>query len=683
MVPSVHERFDEMLQRLHVGVLVLARDGSILALNDVAPRLLGVSAEEFRRRGIFDPNWGLVDEDGRQLDTRDGPNGTTFLTGDPVRDVVIGVRAADTRELVWLLVNTDPATDASGSVESIVCTFVDLTSRQQAGALLRRREYQQQVVAEFGQRALRGASLAIVRSDAARHIAEVLDVPYAAVLERAGDGRFQRTGLFGWEPALLGTYTEGSLAGYTVQVDGAVILDDVETETRFEIPRLVREYRIRSGLSVAIPGEAGPQGVVSAHALEVRAFSDDDVAFLRSIANIVGAVVERERAEAEGHASRQRIERLAAQNSAILRQTAESVVIADASGVVTFANGAAQSMLGRDPTGATLDEYAEAFNAYDVKDGMRATAERTALGRALLFGEAVLNARRRVVRPDGSEIVAVGNAVPLIAEDGGLLGAVATYRDVTVEYQMAQQKSDFLSAAAHDLKGPLTAIKGHAQLLLRRARREPMVASERVVADAERIDTTATRMATLITEMLDMTRIELGRPLDLVRRPVDLVALVRDAADECARDDGAGRVRVEKLSDTVIGEWDEQRLRRVAANLISNALKYSADESPVEVTIGSVLAGGSPIAELVVRDSGIGIPAADRDRIFDRFFRAGNVPADVEGTGIGLTGARYIVLQHGGTIQIESEEGTGTTVRVLLPQEAGTVTARSETEIAG
>jgi two-component system, OmpR family, phosphate regulon sensor histidine kinase PhoR len=251
--------------------------------------------------------------------------------------------------------------------------------------------------------------------------------------------------------------------------------------------------------------------------------------------------------------------------------------------------------------------------------------------------------------------------VPLIAEDGTRLGAVATYRDVTAEFRSAQQKSDFLSAAAHDLKGPLTAIKGHAQLLLRRARREAMIPSERVRADAERIESTATRMSNLITEMLDMTRMELGGSLDLIRRPVDLVALVRDAAAECARGEAASRVQIDAAVGSVVGQWDELRLRRVINNLISNALKYSADD--VQVTVRA----RTPLAEVEVRDRGIGIPAVDRERIFERFFRASNVPPETEGTGIGLTGVRYIVEQHGGSIDVESEEHVGTVVRIRLP----------------
>jgi PAS domain S-box-containing protein len=539
--------------------------------------------------------------------------------------------------------------------------MVVMSTQEQFDDVLRKRERQQHVVAEFGQQALRGANLQAVREEAVRLVADTLHVPFVSILELCPDGRLQRTALVGWDASWIGTFHEGSLAAYTVHLDGAVLLDDVAAETRFEIPAFVGEHGIRSGASVVIPGEHGPHGVFGAHAREVRAFSEDDASFLRAMANIVGAVIERERAEEVQRAAHDRIERLAAQNDAIVRQTAESVVIADAGGLVTFANDAARCMLGGDPTGASLVGFARTFNAFDLESGAQVDAEQTALGRAVLFGETVLNARRRIVRPDGREIVAVVNAVPLIAEDGTRLGAVATYRDVTAEFRSAQQKSDFLSAAAHDLKGPLTAIKGHAQLLLRRARREAMIPSERVRADAERIESTATRMSNLITEMLDMTRMELGGSLDLIRRPVDLVALVRDAAAECARGEAASRVQIDAAVGSVVGQWDELRLRRVINNLISNALKYSADD--VQVTVRA----RTPLAEVEVRDRGIGIPAVDRERIFERFFRASNVPPETEGTGIGLTGVRYIVEQHGGSIDVESEEHVGTVVRIRLP----------------
>jgi PAS domain S-box-containing protein len=801
---TTENRFGDLIQRLQFGVLIFSPAGDLITANDVAATVLGVTPEEFARRSLFDPSWTVLGEDGTPIEPEDRPSARLLATGEGVRDMVLGVRKPDSGEVVWLLVSVDALRNDGDEIDQVVCTFVDITDRQRIAQDLRIKEAQQEAVAALGQMALRGIPLDRLRDEATRRLADVLRVPFSTVLQREGDGRLRLLGGVGWSPDVIGTFvvepTFDTQAGYTLLTQGPALVEDVETETRFGIAPVIFEHGISSALSVVIPGGAEPNGVMSVFSRESRAFSEEDIAFAQSMANVLGAVIERERVEAERdqareqadverarlrnlvarapaaiallrgpHAiyelinpryvellgnrdyigrparevfaemadspllqlgervfttgepfygnefpveipsspgqrpreyslnlviqptfnaagevdgvisyafdvtaqvvARRRAEHLAAQRDAILTQTAESVVIADADGRIVFANAAACAMLGQDPTGATLDRYPDAFRAYD-EDGNQATAETTALGRALLHRESVLGAQRRVVRPDGTAIVAVGNAVPLFGEDGSFLGAVATYRDVTREHRMAQQKSDFLSAAAHDLKGPLTTIKGHAQLLLRRARRADMMESARVIADAERIEATATRMANLITELLDVTRIELGHPLDLTTRPVDLVPLVREVVDEQTRAGTDDRTVLEIESESLVGMWDELRLRRVVANLLSNALKYSPAGGTVTVRLSARESDGHPYAELEVCDTGIGIPEADLPHVFRRFYRAGNIPSGTEGSGIGLAGVRQIVEQLQGRVGIKSVEGQGTTVRVCLPLES-------------
>lgn len=268
-------------------------------------------------------------------------------------------------------------------------------------------------------------------------------------------------------------------------------------------------------------------------------------------------------------------------------------------------------------------------------------------------------------------------AEPLLGPGGVVERVICTVLDVTAEVEAALpaaetevRKSDFLSAVAHDLKGPLTAIKGHAQLLLRRARREQTIDADRVIAEAERIESTAGRMADLITELLDLSRIERGRPLDLVRISVDLVPLVAESVAQQGVE-AAGRIEVRSDVAQFPGRWDAVRLRRVIGAILTNALHYSPQGTTVDVLLTAVPPADEAVAELTVRDDGIGIPAADLPRVFDSFYRASNVPTESEGAGLGLTVARQIVRQLGGEIEIESVEGRGTSVRVQLPAHGG------------
>jgi signal transduction histidine kinase len=117
----------------------------------------------------------------------------------------------------------------------------------------------------------------------------------------------------------------------------------------------------------------------------------------------------------------------------------------------------------------------------------------------------------------------------------------------------------------------------------------------------------------------------------------------------------------------IVGDWDDIRLQRVFSNLIDNAIKYSPKGGEIAVSLGRITQDAAALASVAVADNGIGIPEVDLPHIFERFYRAGNVAPNMHGTGIGLAGVKQIVEQHGGSIEVKSEEGIGTTVTVLLP----------------
>jgi signal transduction histidine kinase len=138
---------------------------------------------------------------------------------------------------------------------------------------------------------------------------------------------------------------------------------------------------------------------------------------------------------------------------------------------------------------------------------------------------------------------------------------------------------------------------------------------------------------------------------------------VRRVADEQQRATDRHEIRLESAESRIDGTWDEARLERVVTNLIANAVKYSPDGGTVRVS----LAHEEGSAVLAVQDQGIGIPAADVPRIFDRFFRARNATGRFAGSGIGLGSVLQIVQAHGGRIDVQSREGEGSTFVVRLP----------------
>jgi len=228
-----------------------------------------------------------------------------------------------------------------------------------------------------------------------------------------------------------------------------------------------------------------------------------------------------------------------------------------------------------------------------------------------------------------------------------------------------ERRDALLATVSHDLKNPLALIAGQAQLLRRASDREGGPGPSRISQGLGRIERTIARMAGMLDELLDLARLELGHRLELQRRSMDLVGLVRRKVVEYEETTGRHLIRV-AAETALLGEWDSARLERVLDNLLGNAIKYTPDGGVITVIVVRDDDETGAWAVLSVRDPGVGIPAEDVPRIFDRFQRAGNV-GRIGGSGIGLAVARQIVEQHGGSISVDSVEGTGSTFTIRLP----------------
>lgn len=243
----------------------------------------------------------------------------------------------------------------------------------------------------------------------------------------------------------------------------------------------------------------------------------------------------------------------------------------------------------------------------------------------------------------------------VILESRALIDEAARVR---AHEEAARLKDDFISAAAHDLKTPLTTLVAQAQFLERRAVTDPAAPAD--LLGIQRIVREAKRLSGLVLELLDAARLEQGRLVG-EREPIDLVELARDIS---ARDSYQGRRINVSAQAPVVGSYDRQRIGQVLENLVENAVKYSPDESEVRIRV----AQRDGRALIDVTDEGIGIPPEDLPQIFDRFHRASNVDdRRFAGMGLGLFTCKGIVEQHGGRIWVDSRIGAGSTFHVALP----------------
>ena len=242
----------------------------------------------------------------------------------------------------------------------------------------------------------------------------------------------------------------------------------------------------------------------------------------------------------------------------------------------------------------------------------------------------------------------------VILESRSLIDHAARVR---AQEEATRLKEDFLSAAAHDLRTPLTTVVAQAEFLERRAMRDPTSPAD--LTGIRRIVREGKRLAAQVADLLDANRLERGK-LIAEREPVDLSTVAREVVEH-AGDEHAVQVEV---TAPVVGIWDRRRVEQLVQNLVENARKYSPERTGIAVKVWQE----NGEARLTVRDHGIGIPPADLPHIFDRFSRGSNVDdRRFHGMGLGLFICRGIVEEHGGRIWAESELGKGSTFHVALP----------------
>ncbi len=220
------------------------------------------------------------------------------------------------------------------------------------------------------------------------------------------------------------------------------------------------------------------------------------------------------------------------------------------------------------------------------------------------------------------------------------------------------QQLEFLSAVAHDLRTPLTSIKGFTQLL---ARSHPLPDEEKLYSTFELLDRQSNRIHRMVDDLLEATRVE-GGHFKVSFAPCDIVAVVEEVAS-MMRTGESREIEVRSTHDKIESCCDGSRLQQVLSNLVSNALKYSSADQPVVIDIRKE----NGHVAIAVTDRGIGIAPEDIQGIFEPFRRTVLTRHEYPGVGLGLSVSKRLVEAHQGRIDVESEPGQGSTFRIWLP----------------
>jgi two-component system phosphate regulon sensor histidine kinase PhoR len=359
------------------------------------------------------------------------------------------------------------------------------------------------------------------------------------------------------------------------------------------------------------------------------------------------ASVERLRAE---EADRARLAGTRTADEAALRETLDSGLIRlDPALHISEANGRAHALLGRASGTLVGRSVMEAFLDPTVE-----TLARTAVDAGSATGEI------RSAGPDGPALIVRARRVP---HDGVWL----VLDDVSELRRLQRIRAEFIDNLSHELRTPLTTVSLLAETLQREAEAVGDAIPAKMRDRIAKIEVETGHLVQMVSELLDLSRIESGGTLQLIDG-VDMARLAADSAERLRlfADRQGVTLSVDAPTDLPRVKGDAARLGQVVVNLVHNAVKFSPDGGDVTVRIFS---DGAEVVT-AVEDHGIGVPAAARDRIFERFYKVDRARLRAEaggGTGLGLAIARHVVEQHAGRIWVESEEGAGATFSFALP----------------
>jgi PAS domain S-box-containing protein len=371
---------------------------------------------------------------------------------------------------------------------------------------------------------------------------------------------------------------------------------------------------------------------------KVHRFADSEIDLLSTLASQTAVLVENARLFQSAEGGRRRL-------AAILSSTTDAVLVTDRDDRILLVNPAAERAFGI---------VADAVIGHKVDEAELEPTLARVFGEPWSSNEAL---SEEVPLPDGRTLYA--SVSTILSADGERIGRVAVMRDVTHFKELDELKSEFVATVSHDLRAPLTFMRGYTTML-------PMVGdlSEKQQEYVEKILHGVGQMSGLIDDLLDLGRIEAG--VGLERKPCHLGAIMVEAVDGMrVRASAKGlTLRMEPADSMAVIAGDAALLRQAVTNLVDNAIKYTP--SGGTVTVGLTMRNDQAVVR--VSDTGIGIAPDDQVRLFEKFYRVKRRDtANIQGTGLGLAIVKSIIERHGGRVWMDSELNQGSAFYIGLP----------------
>lgn len=529
---------------------------------------------------------------------------------------------------VWLQTSKIPLRDAEGKIIGLLGVYEDITERKRVAEALRASE---------------------------QRLATVIETAVVGLVIHAADGRVTRCNATAQQ--LLGLSSE--------QMLGKPLTDPVwqfirEDDTVLPVEEFPAAQSLASGHAVRtyVVGIRSPQPSRTMWVLANAVPLLDPQGAVAEVIVTFMDITERKRIEHEREVLLSEVNHRAAELDATIAAMADGVLIYDNDMEILRMNVGAEHILG----------YTHAQMHRPLAERLIASHFRTTTGAQVLpaefpavravAGETVRGVIYSLTRQDGREFWVSLSAAPIRLADT-VIGAVVTFADITAFHQLQQRQAELLHIVSHDLRLPLTVIQGHAQLIedafgVRQINGELALSISTIIRSVQ-------RMNVMIQDLVDIARLE-GKQLVLQCEPVSLDAYLPDLLRRMAEILPVQRIHVYLAPDLPPVRADYARLERILLNVLSNAIKYSAPETPVEIHATR----HSDEVVIAVVDHGHGIAPEDVPHIFERFYQVKG-GRKAEGVGLGLFITKMLTEAHGGRIWVESALGKGSTFYLTLP----------------
>ena len=433
----------------------------------------------------------------------------------------------------------------------------------------------------------------------------------------------------------------GWLSGDVIQRRAPVALEDAGRDERLVAtdPLLQAGYTAFLGVPLGGP-EGAAHGVLAVYARRPRVWREEEVEALRALAGNASAALSNAELYQRVAVERERL-------FAILANIADGIVAVDRDGRVVLWNRAAEKITGV-PQEEAVGRRPQRVLGSDLEAG----------------GPSPLGDRLVSILRGGDEVSLSVTEAVMRDPAGAVAGRIYAFRDISADRLVEQMKSDFVSTVSQELRRPLTSIYGFAETLLRR---DVLFDEEQRRTFLGYIASESERLTAIVDALLNVARLDTG-DLQVNLAPTEIAPLVADVVGtfEHAAEANGHRFVVDLPEQPVTAEADAEKVRQVLSVLVDNAIKYSPTGGTVTVSARR----RDEAVEVSVSDEGIGIPSAEQERIFRKFYRADSPStrrASAGGTGLGLFIAQGLVVAMGGRIWVTSAEGEGSRFAFELP----------------